>query len=106
MRGFIEIPPLRNSSMANYDSGPITNHPVVSHDEWLRVRKAFLAREKEFSKLRDAIARERRALPWERVEKPYAFDTAEGRLTLADLFDGRRQLVVYHFMFAPDWDEG
>ena len=92
--------------MPNYDSGPIRNHPVVSHDEWLRARVALLEREKELSRARDEVARERRALPWERVEKTYLFDTAEGKQTLGDLFEGRRQLVVYHFMFAPDAKEG
>ena len=80
--------------MPNYDSGPITNHPVVSHDRWLAARVALLEREKEFSKLRDQIARQRRELPWERVDKTYVFDTPNGKETLADLFEGRRQLRV------------
>ena len=88
--------------MANYDSGPIQGHAVVSHDEWLAARRALLEQEKAFNKRRDELTRARRAIPWERVAKPYAFDTLEGRRTLADLFDGRRQLLVYHFMFAPD----
>ena len=92
--------------MPNYDSGPITQHPVVSHDEWLAARTAFLAREKEFFRTRDDIARQRRALPWERVDTPYVFDTPSGPQSLPDLFEGRRQLVVYHFMFAPEWTEG
>jgi len=92
--------------MANYDSGPIQGHAVASHDEWLAARRALLEQEKEFNKRRDELTRARRALPWERVTKPYAFDTADGRRTLADLFEGRRQLLVYHFMFAPDWKEG
>ena len=92
--------------MANYDGGPIVGHPVVSHDEWLAARRTLLEQEKEFNKQRDALTRARRAMPWERVEKPYAFDTPDGRRTLAELFDGRRQLLVYHFMFAPDWKEG
>ena len=69
------------------------NHPVVSADRWIAERKALLAREKELTRLRDQIARERRALPWEHVEKNYAFDATEGRRTLADLFEGRRQLL-------------
>ena len=81
-------------------------HPVVSHDEWTRARVAFLKKEKEFSRARDELARARRELPWEKVEKAYAFDTPAGRKSLADLFNGRAQLVVYHFMFAPDWKEG
>ena len=92
--------------MANYDSGPITEHPVVSHDEWLRARTALLAKEKAFSATRDQLHRARRALPWERIDVAYLFDTPQGQRSLADLFDGRRQLVVYHFMFAPEWKEG
>ena len=92
--------------MPNYDSGPIQNHPVVSHEEWLRARIALLEQEKELSRSRDEVARQRRALPWERVDKNYLFDTADGKQTLADLFEGRRQLVVYHFMFAPEAKEG
>ena len=75
---------------------------VVSHDEWLAARTAFLAKEKEFTRLVDAHNRERRELPWELVTKSYAFDTIAGRKTLADLFDGRSQLIIYHFMFTPD----
>jgi predicted dithiol-disulfide oxidoreductase (DUF899 family) len=83
-----------------------TKHEVVSHDQWIDARKALLAREKEVMRLEDEIARERRALPWERVEKDYVFDTLEGRRSLADLFQGRRQLLVQHFMFAPGWEQG
>lgn len=75
-------------------------------DRWIAERKALLAKEKELTHLRDRIARERRALPWVRVEKEYVFDTLEGPLALADLFEGRRQLVVQHFMFAPGWEQG
>lgn len=82
------------------------NHPVVSSDQWIARRKALLAREKELTRLRDQIARERRALPWERVEKSYVFDTPEGPRSLAELFQGRRQLLVQHFMFAPGWEQG
>jgi predicted dithiol-disulfide oxidoreductase (DUF899 family) len=82
------------------------NHPVVSNDHWVAARKALLAREKELTRLRDQIARERRALPWERVGKDYVFDTPEGRRGLADLFEGRRQLLVQHFMFGPGWEQG
>ena len=82
-------------------------HPnVVSHAEWLAARKEFLAREKEFTLLRDDLSRQRRTLPWEKVDKPYAFDSPHGKVTLADLFDGRGQLVVYHFMLGPGWEEG
>jgi predicted dithiol-disulfide oxidoreductase (DUF899 family) len=79
---------------------------IVSYADWLPARKALLEKEKELSRLRDRISAERRALPWVKVEKPYAFEGASGRVHLADLFDGRSQLIVYHFMFAPDWDEG
>ena len=82
------------------------NHRVVSRDEWVAERKTLLAREKELTRLRDQIARERRALPWVRIDKNYVFDGPEGRRTLAELFDGRRQLLVQHFMFAPGWEQG
>ena len=82
------------------------NHRVVSRDEWLAERKRLLAREKELTRLRDQLARERRALPWVRIDKSYAFDAPEGRRTLAELFEGRRQLLVQHFMFAPGWEQG
>ena len=79
---------------------------VVSPAEWLAARKEFLAKEKEFTRLRDELSRQRRELPWEKVEKPYVFDGPNGRQTLAELFDGRSQLIVYHFMFGPGWKEG
>jgi predicted dithiol-disulfide oxidoreductase (DUF899 family) len=82
------------------------NHPVVPSDRWVSERKTLLAREKELKRLHDQIARERRALPWERVEKGYAFDAPGGRCTLSDLFGGRRQLLVQHFMFGPGWEQG
>jgi predicted dithiol-disulfide oxidoreductase (DUF899 family) len=78
----------------------------VSRDRWAAERKALLAHEKELTHLRDRIARERRALPWVRVDKPYVFDTSDGPRSLADLFDGRRQLLVQHFMFGPGWEQG
>ncbi len=84
----------------------MANHRVVSQDEWLAARKAHLAKEKEFTRLRDQLSRERRALPWVKVDKPYTFDGPSGKETLAELFAGRSQLVVYHFMFGPDWPEG
>ena len=77
-----------------------------SKDEWLAARKKLLAKEKELTHLRDALSAERRAVPWLRVEKQYLFDTPAGRKSLADLFEGRSQLAMYHFMFAPEWDEG
>jgi predicted dithiol-disulfide oxidoreductase (DUF899 family) len=84
----------------------VAEHKVVPHDEWIEARKAFLAREKEFSRLREALARDRRDLPWETVAKEYVFDGPTGKATLRDLFDGCSQLVVYHFMFPPEWDVG
>ena len=81
-------------------------HEVVTRDAWLAARKELLAREKDFTRLRDELSRRRRELPWQPVEKEYVFEGANGRRTLSELFDGRTQLVVYHFMFAPEWDEG
>src|SRR6266702_1021678 len=83
-----------------------TGHKVVSNAEWLETRKEFLAKEKEFTRMRDELSRQRRELPWERVEKNYVFDGPNGKETLADLFGGRSQLIVYHFMFGPGWEEG
>ncbi len=82
------------------------NHPVVSLEQWLAARKELLTKEKELTRLRDELSRRRRELPWVRVEKAYEFEGPEGRETLAQLFENRGQLVVYHFMFAPEWDEG
>ena len=79
---------------------------TVSHEEWLQARLELLAAEKEFTRQRDALTQRRMAMPWERVEKPYRFEGPDGALSLADLFDGRSQLIVYHFMLGPDWEEG
>jgi predicted dithiol-disulfide oxidoreductase (DUF899 family) len=84
----------------------VTLPPVVSEEDWTRARKRLLAKEKEFTHARDALAAERRALPMTRVEKEYVFEGPAGKATLADLFEGRRQLIVRHFMFDPEWDEG
>jgi predicted dithiol-disulfide oxidoreductase (DUF899 family) len=81
-------------------------HRMASHDEWLAARKVHLAKEKELTRLRDKLNAERRELPWVRVEKIYVFDTRDGKKTLAELFEGRSQLIVQHFMFGPDWAEG
>ena len=81
-------------------------HKIVSHDQWITARKAYLAEEKAFSRIRDALAKKRRELPWEKVEKKYVFDTPNGKQTLADLFDGKSQLIIYHFMLGPDWEAG
>jgi len=84
----------------------IENPKIVSRDEWLAARKELLTKEKQLTRERDALAAERRQLPWIKVEKNYLFDSASGKKTLADLFEGRSQLVVYHFMFGPEWNEG
>ena len=81
-------------------------HRVVSQEEWLAARKQLLSKEKEFTRLRDRLSAERRELPWVRVDKQYVFDGPDGKETLADLFDGRSQLLVYHFMFGPGWEQG
>jgi len=84
----------------------VTEHEVVRHDEWVEARKALLAKEKELSRLRDELSAERRALPWEPVEKDYVFEGPGGTETLPDLFEHRSQLVVYHFMFGPQDEVG
>ncbi len=84
----------------------IKKHPVVSRKEWITARKALLEKEKKFNKLRDQLSEQRRDLPWVRIEKEYLFEGPDGRKTLAELFDGKSQLIVYHFMFGPDWGEG
>jgi predicted dithiol-disulfide oxidoreductase (DUF899 family) len=81
-------------------------HTVVSHDEWIAARQKLLVREKEFTRLRDQMSRDQRALPWELVAKDYVFDGPDGPERLPQLFAGRRQLIVYHFMFGPDWSAG
>ena len=92
--------------MTNNDINSVKDHPVVSHEEWLSARTAFLVKEKEFTRLRDELSRQRRELPWERVDKEYVFNGPNGKETLVELFENRGQLIVYHFMFPPDWDEG
>jgi predicted dithiol-disulfide oxidoreductase (DUF899 family) len=84
----------------------LDTHKIVSQDEWLKARKQLLTQEKEFTRLRDRLSQQRRELPWVKVEKNYVFEGPHGKETLADLFEGRSQLVVYHFMFAPDGKEG
>jgi predicted dithiol-disulfide oxidoreductase (DUF899 family) len=81
-------------------------HEIVTAKEWLAARKALLAKEKELTRARDEVSAARRALPWVRVEKRYLFDGPNGEEMLAQLFEGRSQLIVYHFMFGPDWKEG
>ena len=83
-----------------------SKHKVVSKKQWLAARKDLLVKEKKFTHLREQLARQRRQLPWVKVEKEYVFDGPKGRETLSDLFEGKSQLVVYHFMFGPEWGEG
>ncbi|SEB97918.1 Predicted dithiol-disulfide oxidoreductase, DUF899 family [Rhizobiales bacterium GAS188] len=82
------------------------NNPIVSRDEWLTARRELLYKEKKLTRQRDRLNAERRALPWVKVEKPYVFDGPNGPVALADLFDGRSQLIIYHFMFGPGWQQG
>jgi predicted dithiol-disulfide oxidoreductase (DUF899 family) len=81
-------------------------NPVVSREEWLEARRALLLQEKEATHLRDKVNAARMAMPWVKVDKDYMFDTTAGRKSLSDLFDGRSQLIVYHFMLGPDWEAG
>jgi len=87
-------------------SNGISNHPVVSQEEWLKASQELLVKEKEFTRRKDQLSQERRDLPWVKVEKNYVFEGPEGNRTLSELFEGRNQLIVYHFMFGPGWDEG
>lgn len=84
----------------------VSENPVVSREEWLEARRVLLQREKEATRMRDKVNAERMALPWVKVDKGYTFDTSQGPRSLADLFDGRSQLMVYHFMFGPEWEAG
>src|SRR5476651_1819268 len=86
--------------------GGIKEHKVVSNKEWLAARKALLVKEKKFSRLRDELNRQRRNLPWEKVDKEYVFEGPDGKVTLAGLFGRNSQLIVYHFMFGPGWKVG
>ena len=84
----------------------LDNHQIVSKNEWIETRKVLLKKEKEFTALRDQLSKQRRDLPWVAVDKEYVFDGPNGKETLSELFDGRSQLIVYHFMYDPDWDAG
>jgi predicted dithiol-disulfide oxidoreductase (DUF899 family) len=92
--------------MRSHTEVDIKNHPSVSHEEWLAARTAFLVKEKDFTRLGDELSRQRRELPWEPVEKEYVFEGPNGKQTLSELFDGRNQLIIYHFMFHPSEDAG
>src|SRR5262245_36785115 len=84
----------------------MTDHEIVSPHEWLDARKRLLAMEKQLTHQRDQVSGARRALPWVKIDKDYIFDGPDGRETFTELFNGRSQLVVYHFMFGADWNEG
>ena len=84
----------------------LDNHQIVSKNEWIEARKVLLQKEKEYTKLRDQLSQQRRDLPWVAVNKEYVFDGPNGKETLSDLFDGRSQLIIYHFMYDPNWDVG
>src|SRR5260370_17850235 len=92
--------------MTNDSRSGIKDHPVVSHEEWLSARTAFLAKEKEFTRLRDELSQQRRALPWEKVDKQDVFDGPKVKETFAELFESRTQLALYHLMFDPHGEEG
>ena len=81
-------------------------HKIVPNNEWLAARKELLVKEKEFSGLRDELSQLRRDLPWEKVEEEYVFEGPSGKETLSELFESRSQLIIYHFMFDPEWNEG
>jgi predicted dithiol-disulfide oxidoreductase (DUF899 family) len=84
----------------------LVDHKIVSESEWVEARKALLKKEKEFTILRDQLSQQRRDLPWVAVNKEYVFEGENGKQTLSELFDGRSQLIVYHFMFDPSWEAG
>ena len=97
---------MTTQALISEETERLSEHEIVSAEEWLVARKDLLSNEKQLTRLRDKLAAERRALPWVQIEKEYVFDAPDGKVTLADLFDGRSQLVIYHFMFGPDWQEG
>jgi predicted dithiol-disulfide oxidoreductase (DUF899 family) len=87
-------------------TGALADHKVVSRNEWLKARKTLLKKEKDFTRLRDQLSQELRDLPWIAVDKEYVFEGPNGKETLSDLFDGKSQLIIYHFMFHPSWETG
>jgi len=99
-------PPIQIKKESTVTKTTLEHPKVVTRDEWLAARKQHLSKEKEFTRLRDELSRQRRELPWVRVEKKYVFDGPSGKETLADLFGGKSQLIVYHFMFGPGWEQG
>jgi predicted dithiol-disulfide oxidoreductase (DUF899 family) len=97
---------MSTSTKAFEERKNILDHEIVSPEHWIAKRKELLQKEKEFTRLGDQLSAEKRKLPWVRVEKAYVFEGSRGPEALGDLFDGRSQLIVYHFMFGPDWEEG
>jgi predicted dithiol-disulfide oxidoreductase (DUF899 family) len=95
-----------SASIQIHEEETMADHAIVTREEWVAARKELLEKEKKLTRLRDELSRERRSLPWVKVETPYEFDGPDGKETLADLFAGRSQLIVHHFMFSPDWEEG
>jgi predicted dithiol-disulfide oxidoreductase (DUF899 family) len=101
-----ERPNMSTTTIASEERNAISEHPIVSPEQWISLRKELLRKEKELTRLRDRLNAERRELPWVRVDERYVFDAPGGKVSLADLFAGRSQLVIYHFMFGPEWQEG
>src|SRR4051794_17641803 len=97
---------MATETLENGKTSTIPKRKVVSQKEWVSARKDLLKKEKAATHARDELAAERRKLPWIKIDKNYVFETPEGKKTLAELFNGRSQLVIYHFMFGPDWNEG
>jgi predicted dithiol-disulfide oxidoreductase (DUF899 family) len=96
----------QTNSIITAKENSMTNPPIVSREEWLAARQALLVKEKEATHARDRLNAERRRLPMVRIDKAYVFEGPDGKVSLPDLFDGRRQLIIYHFMFDPSWDDG
>src|SRR5919112_6385063 len=96
----------RKEGNENGEKSFFDNHKIVSQSEWMEARRDLLAKEKEFTIMRDQLYQKVRGLPWVQVDKEYVFDGPNGKQTLSELFDGRSQLIVYHFMYAPGWDAG
>jgi predicted dithiol-disulfide oxidoreductase (DUF899 family) len=96
----------QNNSISTAKENPMTSLRIVSREEWLVARKALLIKEKEATRARDRLNAERRRLPMVKIDKEYVFEGPDGKVSLLDLFDGRRQLILYHFMFDPSWDDG
>src|ERR1700730_3095296 len=95
-----------NGSDATQGRWNMPHNRIVSQDEWLAARQQHLSKERDLTRLRVELSRQRRELPWVKIEKPSVFDAPDGKATLGDLFDGRSQLIVKHFMFGPGWKEG